>query len=164
MSETKEENKAELPSRKRAIAVMGPSGRGKSTSIRNLPVNGTIIYNLEGKKLPFRGESQFFQVIPRTIKSFFDTWSKQIVPGKVKVIIVDSFSAFTDMLLAEARTIKTGWDVWSYYNEKIYEYFQLIKKTTNSGIYFIQMGHDEILDQEGEAVRRMKVKGKALPL
>lgn len=149
-----------LPERKRAIAVIGPSGRGKSTSIEGLPIPGTIIFNIEGKKLPFKGESNFYQVKPIRIKDFYEKWEKSLIPGKVKIIVVDSFSAFTDMLLAESRIIKTGWDVWSYYNEMIYKYFQLVKKTTEAGIYFIQMAHDEILDQEGESVRRMLVKGK----
>ena len=37
------------------IGIVGESGTGKSTSLRNLPPNETIIINCVGKPLPFKG-------------------------------------------------------------------------------------------------------------
>lgn len=37
------------------VAVLGSSGTGKSTSLRNLPPNETFIVSVVGKSLPFRG-------------------------------------------------------------------------------------------------------------
>jgi hypothetical protein len=38
-----------------AVLILGESGTGKSTSIRNLPSNETFVLNVIGKPLPFRG-------------------------------------------------------------------------------------------------------------
>ena len=40
--------------------VMGPSGTGKSTSIKGLNPEETVILNLLGKKLPFKGSSALY--------------------------------------------------------------------------------------------------------
>lgn len=42
----------------KSILILGESGSGKSTSIRNLPPEETFIINVIGKSLPFRGSSK----------------------------------------------------------------------------------------------------------
>ena len=39
--------------------ILGSSGTGKSSSIRGLPPEETIILNTEQKALPFRGSAKF---------------------------------------------------------------------------------------------------------
>jgi len=48
------------------IGIVGSSGTGKSTSLRNLPLNETIIIDLERKGFPFK-EAKNFQTITATI-------------------------------------------------------------------------------------------------
>ena len=43
-----------------AILILGQSGAGKSTSIRNLPPEQTLIINVIGKPLPFRGAKSMY--------------------------------------------------------------------------------------------------------
>jgi len=43
-----------------SVLVLGNSGTGKSTSIRNLPPEQTFIVNVEGKPLPFRGSAKMY--------------------------------------------------------------------------------------------------------
>jgi hypothetical protein len=42
------------------IIILGKSGTGKSTSIKGLDPKETIILNLLGKKLPFKGSSSIY--------------------------------------------------------------------------------------------------------
>ena len=42
------------------IMIMGESGTGKSTSIRNLPPEETMIINVLGKPFPFRGGNKMY--------------------------------------------------------------------------------------------------------
>lgn len=79
---------------------------------------------------------------------------------KSKNIIVDSFSAFTDQLLAEARIVKSGWDVWTYYNETLFKFFEGLREINDSGKNVIIIGHEEYLDNEGGTRVALKVKGK----
>jgi len=37
------------------IGILGDSGKGKTTSLRNLDPEETVIINVSGKPLPFRG-------------------------------------------------------------------------------------------------------------
>jgi len=145
----------------RTLLVLGPSGRGKSTSIRNLAQDNTLVINVERKTLPFKGAKDFPQVRPNTIKQLFDYMDKYVSNQKLKVVVIDSFSAFSDMLIREARVIKSGWDVWTYYNQMMGDYFEKIRKFNDNGIHVINIGHDETLEgDEGGSVKRMKVKGK----
>jgi ABC-type phosphate transport system ATPase subunit len=42
------------------IAIVGPSGTGKSTSIRSLNPKETFIINVARKELPFRGAEKLY--------------------------------------------------------------------------------------------------------
>jgi ABC-type phosphate/phosphonate transport system ATPase subunit len=42
------------------IAIVGPSGTGKSTSIRSLSPKETFIINVARKELPFRGAEKLY--------------------------------------------------------------------------------------------------------
>lgn len=144
------------------IAVVGRSGMGKSTSLRNLDPNTTLIINWERKELPFKGSSKLPQVRPKNIKEGLDIMDKYLTNDKVVTLVHDSFSAFTDMLLEQAKALHSGYDVWSYYNQKIYEFFKKNKGYTDSkDRCVVILAHDESLTDEGGLIlRRMKVKGK----
>ena len=45
-----------------AIILLGKSGTGKSSSIKGLDPKSTVILNVLGKKLPFRGANKKFVV------------------------------------------------------------------------------------------------------
>ena len=43
-----------------AVIILGKSGTGKSSSIKTLNPKDTIILNVLGKKLPFKGSSSLY--------------------------------------------------------------------------------------------------------
>lgn len=43
-----------------AVLILGNSGTGKSSSIRNLPPQETFVLSVEGKPLPFRGSNKMY--------------------------------------------------------------------------------------------------------
>lgn len=43
-----------------AVMIMGPSGNGKSSSIKTLDPKSTVIFNVLKKKLPFKGSSAMY--------------------------------------------------------------------------------------------------------
>jgi hypothetical protein len=145
----------------RTVLVLGPSGRGKSTSIRNLPKDSTLVFNIERKALPFKDGKLMPQIRPKTVKELFDFMDKYAKNAKLKTVVFDSFSAFSDLLVEEARILKAGWDVWTHYNMNMRVFFNKIRAFNDSGIHTVCLGHDESLDgEEGSSVRRLKCKGK----
>lgn len=89
------------------IAVVGPSGRGKTMSFRNLNPKTTGFINMEGKILPFLNKFENFF----TPNNWQDAYKKLIEYAKndaIKVVIFDSFSAFIESLLRTARETKRG--------------------------------------------------------
>lgn len=140
------------------IIVVGQSGRGKSSSIKNLDPKTTLIFNTESKPLPFKEASKFKNVYvekPSNLVEYFEGAQEK---EEFKTIVIDSFSAWTDLLMEESRMLKKGYDVFNYYNEKIYQLFKLLKKSTK---YVILIGHDEVLTtSQGETLKRLKIDGK----
>ena len=121
----------------------------------------TVIINTERKSLPFKGSKDFSDLRPKTVKETLEYMKKAAAGKKAENIVLDSFSAFTDQLLAEARIVKSGWDVWTYYNETLFKFFESIRAINDSGKNIIVIGHEEYLDGEGGSQRvALKVKGK----
>lgn len=78
------------------VIVMGASGTGKSTSIKGLNPQETVIFNILGKKLPFKGSvkaynkknKNMFQVEDYNSLNQFLTSIDKNAP-QVKNIIID---------------------------------------------------------------------------
>ena len=75
------------------VAVVGPSGFGKSTSLRNLPQQTTRILDLERKGLPFPPSN--FNVTPIGNVAELDAALLKLLPDRsVTHIVVDSFTMY----------------------------------------------------------------------
>lgn len=136
--------------------ISGTSGSGKSYSLRNLGKD-TVVLNVERKMLPFQGNITNVP-IGSTFK-LFEAINRLHNNDTYKNIVIDSFSEFTDLLLAECKHRAKGFDVWNLYNTEIYNLFQALKNVKNKYIFVI--GHTEILtDSDGVRIERMKVKGR----
>lgn len=138
------------------IALVSASGKGKTYSFRNLDPETTGFINVENKPLPF----------PNKFKNFinctkYDQARQALVDfgkdDKITTVIFDSFSAYVDMLLLEARKKYRGFDIWNFYNDEIGKILALIKWCPKE--VFVT-AHPEILGIEGEQEKRIKVKGK----
>lgn len=145
----------------RTIMIEGPSGRGKSYSLRNLPVKYTLIMNHERKKLPFKGAGTFREERPTSLQVTFQHLDAALTDPNTQIVVIESLSAFLEMLLAEARVLKKGWDVFTYYNEKLYMLFERVRKFNDVGKYVIVISHDDIVTNEltGDMIVTAKVKG-----
>lgn len=140
------------------ILLIGASGRGKTFSFRNLPRDTTGFINVENKPYPFKGGFDKF-IIPMTSQQVLDGIMKADQNPGIKVILIDSFSAYQDLLMAEARATKTGWAVMTHYNEHIGKFNNYVKQCNKP---VIVTAHYELLGDElglGKE-KRAKVKGK----
>ena len=104
------------------ILIMGESGTGKSTSIRNCDPSITAIVNPVGKPLPFRGSKSFTTLNGVTDSDkICDFMKEQAFAGK-KIIIVDDFQYILAIPYMN-RIKETGWDK---YNDFGANYFSII--------------------------------------
>lgn len=81
------------------IVILGESGTGKSTSIRNLDPNSTFIVNVLSKPLPFRGYRSNYSTEKKNylesdsysdILKWLDAINKKAL--HIKTIVIDDFS------------------------------------------------------------------------
>ena len=138
------------------ILVVGASGKGKTYMFRNMDVNTTGFINVENKPLPFKNTFKYHKRVS-SAKEALDTLIEYGKNPEIKSIVFDSFSAYMDLVLADARATKRGFDVWTQYNEEISKFHSILNLVPKE--VFVT-GHYEILDVEGTPEKRFKVHGK----
>jgi len=143
------------------IFVCGASGTGKSTSLRNLDPAKTIILNIEQKQLPFKSAAKFKR---QAMISNFDTFKSYFKDAITKldadVVVIESFTSLCEMIMSKARKIKTGYDIFGWYNDQIWEIIQA-SKTSNNYVIFLGLDQSEQTDG-GVSWRFVKVEGQKL--
>ncbi|WP_333640712.1 AAA family ATPase [Mesotoga prima] len=138
------------------MLIVGSSGKGKSYMMRTLDKTSTGYINVENQPLPFKNEFKNHER-PTTGIDTITTLIKYAKDDSIKVIVVDSFSAYMDLVLKEARQTKRGFDVWTEYNTKIAEFHEILNKIQKE---VLVTGHYEILDVEGTPEKRLRVHGR----
>lgn len=138
------------------VLLVGASGKGKTYSFRNMNPETTGFINVENKPLPFKNNFKYHKRI-NTYTEVYDTLIEYAKNPDVKVVVIDSLSAFMDLVLAEARKTKKGFDVWNFYNEEITKFNTYVKRIPKE--VFVT-AHYEILNIEGDSEKRVKAKGK----
>ena len=150
------------------VLLMGASGSGKSTSLRNLPAEETAIINITNKPMPFRNKDGKTIV---TLKDFYKEGEKDlsyeelykriiatIKATKKKIIVIDDSSYMMTFENFEKATNK-GYDKFTTMAKN---YYDLIKSAISCGdekiVYVIT--HEEIDDVN--QLYRPKTIGKML--
>ena len=143
------------------IGIVGGSGTGKSTSLRNLPPEKTYIIDLERKGMPF--PKKFPYTAPCSSTTEFDAALKDALADEsCEVIVIESFTKYVEILHTLADKSFKGFDIWNYYNREIRT---MLDKVKNDHAVVIFTAVDEIVElvqPSGNTfnVRRIKVQGK----
>jgi len=144
------------------ILLVGNSGNGKTYSFRNLDKEKTAFVNAENKPLPFKGlfKYQTNCVGPDGKSSHQKLLADLVVYAQnpdITCIVIDSFSAYSDMVKSFCKATFKGFDVWSNYNSEISKFLDLVKRINKEVII---TAHPEYLQDEGLMVKRVKVAAK----
>lgn len=139
------------------ILIMGESGTGKSTSIRNCDPSITAIINPVGKPLPFKGSKKF-----ETLNGVTDSdeicnfMKKQVAAGK-KIIIVDDFQ-YILAIPYMSRIKENGWEKWNDFGDNYFKIIDIYKELPEDVcIYYLT--HCETLEN---GITTVKLIGKLL--
>ena len=139
------------------FALVGMSGKGKTMALRNMNTETTGFVNMESKPLPFINKFKYYST-PDTYQEAYKKLIEYAKDESIKIVILDSFSAYVDSLLKTARETKKGFDIWNFYNEEIGKLLFMIKKFPK---HIIVTAHYEWVETEQGAIeKRITVKGK----
>lgn len=140
------------------IAVVGPSGQGKTFLSKSADKATTGLINIEQKPLSYKSEPFKFEGKPKTWAAFMKNLRDYGENSEVKRIIIDSQSAAFSKLNNEMGKQFAGWDVPKNYNKQVYEYLELLKNIEKD---IIILSHDELTKiEDGTKQRRMTVHNK----
>ena len=134
------------------IFICGPSGTGKSTSMRNLPPEKTVILNTEQKALPFRKGVEFKLNVPiNSLQLFKTALTKAIENPNVDIIVIESFTSLIETIYMKAKSLYDGFDVWDYYKNEIKKIMEMSKNTDK---YIIFIGIDQFVEGDSGVEER----------
>lgn len=138
------------------ILIVGPTGKGKTTSFEGMDRTSTGFINAEKKPLGFDRPFKY-HAKPKKFGGVMKAMQDFAANPEITAIVLDSLSAVFDMLVKEMRDNFSGYDIWNNYNKQIGELLSLVKDIEKE--VFIT-AHYEVLNLEGDAEKRVKVKGK----
>lgn len=137
------------------ILIMGESGTGKSTSLRNCDPATTAVVNPVGKPLPFK--NHFEMLNNETDASKIVKYMKAQAAAGKKLIVVDDFQYILAVPYMN-RIKETGWEK---YNDFGANYFEIISccKDLPDDVVVAYLTHLETLDN---GLTTVKLIGKLL--
>lgn len=140
------------------IFIVGPSGTGKSTSLRNLNPTEIAILNTEMKALPFKGSSKFKLNLPIPDMTVFHAMFDKVLKGvNTKVAIIESFTSMVEHQYRDSGKFYTGFDLWGNYKEEI---GKILLKSKGTDKYIVFTGIDQVIEgANGVEERCIAVEG-----
>jgi|TARA_R100001594_G_scaffold32785_1_gene60897 hypothetical protein len=133
------------------VIIVGPSGSGKSSSMRNLDPKSTAVINTERKQLPFKNANEFMNVPVKSVSEFHTALDKAMESDKVDTIVIESFTSLIEIIYREAEIRYKGFDIWGYYNKEI---GRILDKSKNSDKYVVFTAIDGVYDGDNGVEER----------
>lgn len=119
----------------RNLLLIGASGTGKSTSMRNLPLEKTVWIDTEKKSKPFRGQKRLHtNVILTDVNELIGGMDWIEEQEDVEYVVLDSFTMLMDMFYMQeiaplpANKTMQGWGNYKTYAMQVVEKMKASKK------------------------------------
>lgn len=124
------------------VLIMGKSGSGKSTSLRNFKDEDVLVINVENKPLPFR--NKFKDVIPT---ASYKEIGNALRATKKKVIVIDDAGyLLTTAFMKGHSTSGSGNEIFGFYNtlaDRFWSLIEGIKSLPGDSIVYLIMHEDK---------------------
>lgn len=136
--------------------LVGSPGRGKTMAFRNMDVETTGFVNAENKPLPFINKFKHYSA-PNNWQECYQKLIEYAKDDAIKVVVLDSLTAYMDSLLKTAMDTKRGFDIWNFFNEEVGKLMYVVK---NFPKHLVVTAHSEWVEtEEGARERRVMVPG-----
>lgn len=154
----------------KSILIMGLSGSGKTTSMRNLDPKTTMYIDCDGKGLSWKGwrkqyseENNNYRRTddPEKVKNILLAMDKNEGTRHIKTVIIDTLNGI--MVGEEMRRIsEKGYDKWMSLAVYVWTIIQMSNRLRDD-LTIIMTAHSEtISDDNGYLETRMKTSGRKL--
>ena len=135
------------------VLILGESGSGKSTSLRNFSKDELVIYNVAGKPLPFRGGNQLNRADNVTYSQIMANMAKK----KFKCYVIDD-SQYLLAFELFGRAAEKGYDKFTELAVHFYNLIQFVIQALPADCIVYFLHHVEDIDGKLKA----KTIGKML--
>jgi RecA/RadA recombinase len=152
------------------IGIMGESGSGKTTSMRNLPANETFYIDCDGKGLSWKGWRTQYNVdnknywktdLPEMVITLLDKINTQDNMKHIKYVVIDTLNGI--MVADEVRRMKEkGYDKWQDLAQCIWQLLDHLY-TLRDDLTILVVCHSQTQkEDDGYTFTRIKTSGKKL--
>jgi hypothetical protein len=152
------------------IAVVGQTGTGKSTSIETLDPKETVVINIVGKPLPFKGWKKNYIPMTKQGGNFYvSTDSSKIVEvlniiskdrPEIKIVVIDDFQYLMSAEFMN-RSAEQGWQKFTDIGRHAWDVLNTGKSLREDLKVFV-LSHDETITESYPPRRKIKTIGKML--
>jgi ribosomal protein L30E len=150
------------------IGIVGPTGTGKSTSVKHLDPKTTYIINVAKKELPFKGAEKLYNAENRNYKEVDDaneiTRLLRTISDKaphIKTIVIEDSNYIMGFNMI-AKATETGYTKFTIMAKDMVELFREARKLRDDLTTFY-FSHPETVEDGGEIIGyKIKTAGKLI--
>ncbi len=140
------------------VLLSGDTGSGKSSCLRNVPHPERVaVLNIERKIMPSRNAMKLKSIDISSYRMLMQAMQQAMENDAIDIVFIDSFTALADLLFRYCKTQFSGYEIWSNYNDLIYEFLQGIKHNVKP-VYLT--GIPETFEDGFDKKKYIRVKGK----